>query len=253
MVEIARFLPSALIDYPGNLACMVFLNKCNYRCPGCHSYDVVNGKANIQEQDIVRFIEGRKGWIDGIVISGGEPTLHADLPRLLGEFKRRGLAVKLDTNGSNPRILQDLIEAGLVNDVALDIKSDSGNYDLVTGVSGYSGKVEESMKLLADARKLGRINYETRTTVWPIINGGLRYMTKKEAEDMARWIADSTQDSHEHYLQRFEAPIISSCFDRRFALESLPEEFRKTPGGVLNALRDAMKPILNNVKIRGQE
>ena len=97
MVEIVKFLPNAMIDYPGKLSAMIFLNKCNYRCLGCQSYEVVNGNPICGEDQVMRFVDGRKGWVDGIIISGGEPTMHGDLGRFISEFKKRGLAVKLDT------------------------------------------------------------------------------------------------------------------------------------------------------------
>jgi pyruvate formate lyase activating enzyme len=121
---------SSLIDYPGKISCVLFLSGCNFACPYCHNPDLAMGcvAANISEDSIYDFLERRREFLDGVVISGGEPTIQKDLIQLCRKIKQMGYPVKLDTNGSRPRVVQILIEEGLVDYIAMDIKTDTARY-----------------------------------------------------------------------------------------------------------------------------
>ena len=127
-MNIGGLLKNSIIDYPGKLSCGIFLSGCNFDCPYCHNPDLVKGcagrSAEFNPGNIYRFIENRKGFLDGVVISGGEPTLQEDLFDLCRRIKNMGFPVKLDTNGSRPRVIKRLIDEGLVDYIAMDLKTD---------------------------------------------------------------------------------------------------------------------------------
>ena len=127
-----------LLDYPGRVACTVFLQGCNFRCPFCHNSELFMGKPQrlMEDAEFFAFLEKRKGLLDGVCVSGGEPTLTPDLASFLKKIKDMGFSVKLDTNGSNPRILKHLVEEGLVDYVAMDVKNSSSD---ISG-SGFPSK-----------------------------------------------------------------------------------------------------------------
>lgn len=174
-----------LLDYPGKIACTVFLGGCNFRCPFCHNGSLVLPEKfgeTIDKGDFLSFLDSRVGRLQGVCVSGGEPTLHNDLPELLSEIKARGFAVKLDTNGTNPEMLFSLIADGLVDYVAMDIKNSPEKYALTVGlvqpveatssadeklISNFEfpisnlRAVRESAALLME----GRVDFEFRTTL----------------------------------------------------------------------------------------
>jgi pyruvate formate lyase activating enzyme len=126
-MKIGGLQKNSLIDYPGKLSCVVFLAGCNFACPYCHNPGLVTdpapGNGALTCAQLFAFLQERRGFLDGVVISGGEPTLHADLSELCRQIKAMGFAIKLDTNGSRPQIVQQLIRAGLVDYIAMDIKT----------------------------------------------------------------------------------------------------------------------------------
>lgn len=150
-----------LLDFPGHVACTVFLQGCNFRCPFCHNASLVLGKDGIREDEVLSFLKKRRGLLDGVAITGGEPLLSNDIDALLEKIKALGYCVKLDTNGSFPEKLFSLMERGLVDYVAMDVKNAREKYDRTAGASGFLPAVEESIALL----KRGLIPYEFRTTV----------------------------------------------------------------------------------------
>ncbi len=153
-----------LLDYPGKVACTVFLKGCNLRCPYCHNSHLFTVKAEtiIENEEFFTFLKSRKGLLDGVCVSGGEPTLYEDLPSFLKEIKSLGFSVKLDTNGTRPEMLKNLIEKGLVDYIAMDIKSCADRYSEATAKADFDiSIIEESIKLLFN----GNIPYEFRTTV----------------------------------------------------------------------------------------
>ena len=160
-----------LLDYPGRIACTVFLGGCNFRCPFCHNGGLALGGDSdgiMSVEELLAFLDSRIGRLQAVCISGGEPTLHPDLPALIGEIRSRGFEVKLDTNGTNPEMLSLLIADGLVDYVAMDIKNSPDKYALTTGLISNSefqisnfNAVRESAALLMQ----GRVDFEFRTTL----------------------------------------------------------------------------------------
>ena len=151
-----------LLDFPGRIAATVFTRGCNMRCPFCHNASLVVGGADIiSEEEFFAFLESRRGRLGGVCVSGGEPTLQADLPRFIEKIKSMGFEVKLDTNGTNPEMLSSLIDGGLLDYVAMDIKSSPEGYARVSGVSPDMEKIKRSIELLLS----DKIDYEFRTTV----------------------------------------------------------------------------------------
>ncbi len=161
---IAGLQKMTLLDYPGKVACTVFLQGCNFRCPFCHNASLLGAGEDtpISEQEFLAFLGKRRGLLDGVCVTGGEPTLCAELPELLKKIKELGFAVKLDTNGSRPAVLKQLVMGGLVDYVAMDIKNCPDRYRETAGCSGLElSKIEESMVFLME----GELDYEFRTTV----------------------------------------------------------------------------------------
>ena len=161
---IAGLQKMTLLDYPGKVACTVFLQGCNYRCPFCHNSELLprKGEEFMTEEEFLSFLKKRQGLLDAVCVSGGEPALYKDLPRLLKAIKDLGYLVKLDTNGSDPRKLKALVKDGLIDYVAMDIKNSPAHYGETVGLSRVDMEaIEESIRfLLSDA-----VAYEFRTTV----------------------------------------------------------------------------------------
>ena len=161
---IAGLQKMTLLDYPGKVACTVFLQGCNFRCPFCHNSGLLEAKGTdqIPQEELLRFLQKRVGLLEGVCITGGEPTLQKDLPQLLEEIKALGYAVKLDTNGSRPEVLKELVSRGLVDYVAMDIKNCPERYKETAGISQLDlVNIQQSMIFLME----GDLPYEFRTTV----------------------------------------------------------------------------------------
>ncbi len=162
---VAGIQKSSLIDYPGLVSCVLFTRGCNFRCPYCHNPSLVipSGKGKrgqIAEEEVMAFLHRRKGLLGGVVISGGEPTLHGDLVRFCRRIKQMGYPVKLDTNGSRPKVLAGLIEKSLVDYIAMDIKTLPENYPVYIKKGVDPQPVLDSMRLIMASGK----PYEFRTT-----------------------------------------------------------------------------------------
>ncbi len=168
MVEIKGFLETSLLDWPGKLCSVVFLPSCNFRCPYCHNHPLVfhpEQFAVIPLDVILARLRSFKDWVDGVCFTGGEPTLHAGLPLLLREVKKKRFLVKLDTNGSNPEMLEDLIGRGAVDFVSKDVKAplDRFRYSRSTGIPVDLRPILKSIEIL----KKGAVEYQFRMTVVP--------------------------------------------------------------------------------------
>lgn len=153
-----------LLDFPGRVACTVFLQGCNFRCPFCHNSDLLGptGQDPIPVKTLLDFLKKRRGILDGVCITGGEPTLQSDLADLLREIKSLGFAIKLDTNGFRPNVVKALAAEKLIDYVAMDIKNCPSRYSETAGVPGMQlDKIEETMRFLLE----GSLDYEFRTTV----------------------------------------------------------------------------------------
>ena len=152
----------SLVDFDGKIACTLFTGGCNYRCPFCHNSPLIKEQPFLDLNEILAYLEKRKKMLDAVVISGGEPTLHKNLPDILKVLKELGYVIKLDTNGTNPKMLKELIEDKLIDYVAMDIKGSLNNYYLITGVNNpLLDNIKESINIL----KKSNIDFEFRTTL----------------------------------------------------------------------------------------
>lgn len=184
---------TTLLDYPGKVACTLFTGGCNFRCPYCQNSDLVFLSENITEidpADIQTFFTKRQGIVEGVCISGGEPLLQPEIEQFLKEIKAHGLQIKLDTNGSQPEKLKRLVELGLIDYVAMDVKNQKVRYGETIGIQGFDlTAIEESVAYL----KKGHVPYEFRTTVVK------EYHSKTDIEELAKWL----QGGSILYLQQF--------------------------------------------------
>ena len=168
MTEIKGFLETSFLDWPGKLCSVLFLPHCNFRCPYCHNHPLIfhpEQYSTIPLEDILDRLHSLRNWIDGVCLTGGEPTLHADLPSLIREIKRHRFLVKLDTNGSNPQRLENLMETGEVDFISMDVKAplDPFCYSRSIGLPANLKPILESIEIL----KGGKVEYEFRMTVVP--------------------------------------------------------------------------------------
>lgn len=165
-MKIAGYQPLSLIDYPDRLAAIVWTQGCNFKCPFCYNPQLIKMDGGlIEEKNILYELDMRREEIEGLVITGGEPTIQPDLIDFIKKVKDIGLLVKLDTNGSNPNVIKELIENKLVDYIAMDIKSNFVLYPRATGVHGFVDNIKESIELI----KNSKIEYEFRTTLVPTI------------------------------------------------------------------------------------
>ena len=169
-MRIGGLLKFSLIDYPGKVAAVVFTAGCNYRCPYCHNPELVLPElfhAPLAVEEVLSFLAKRQGQLQGVVVTGGEPTLHEDLPGLLQKIKALGFLVKLDTNGSRPEVLRDLLERRLVDYIAMDIKSSPETYCKAAGVQADIPSVAESVRIIRGSG----VDHQFRTTAFkPILS-----------------------------------------------------------------------------------
>ena len=149
-----------LLDFPGKVACTVFLGGCDFRCPFCHNFELVDGTAKpvMEEEELLAFLKKRQGLLDGVAITGGEPCLQKELPELLKKIRDLGYAVKLDTNGFHPDLLEEILEEGLVDYVAMDIKNSPRNMPRPAALEGAGpAPLRESIALLMEGRPRLRV------------------------------------------------------------------------------------------------
>jgi pyruvate formate lyase activating enzyme len=167
-IPIKGFIETSFVDWPGKICSVIFLSHCNFRCRYCHNAELVlrhEALKNIEFDGIMDYLESQKGWIDGVCVSGGEPTLYSGLPELLDAIKADGFLAKLDTNGSNPQILKALIDKGLVDFVAMDVKAslNETSYCAITQAADMLVSVKKSIRIIIDSG----IDHEFRCTVLP--------------------------------------------------------------------------------------
>lgn len=164
-------LPVSMLDWEGHLVTTIFTGSCNLRCPFCHNAALAldNGEMpEIGDVEILELLHSKKGWVDAVCITGGEPTMNPTLVDMMSEIKSLGYKIKLDTNGTRPGVLREILGMRLVDAVAMDIKTSFAKYPVATGVTrDYSCEVGDSMRMLVEAHKCGNIELEFRTTVVP--------------------------------------------------------------------------------------
>jgi len=182
MIKIKGFEKTSLVDWEGKISSVIFLPLCNFACGYCHSWPLVKNWQTLPDfslEKILKFLEKKKGWIDGVVITGGEPTIHgSDLKFLLKKIKEIGFLTKIDTNGSNPDLLEELIEEKIVDYIAMDIKSSPEKYAKATRTKVDLKKINQSIALLITKN----LDYEFRTTVVPGI------VEEKDIIKIGSWI-----------------------------------------------------------------
>lgn len=171
--EIKGFIDLSLVDWDGKVSAVIFLPHCNFRCPFCYNPTLVLNPEEMEtvpHEDVIEYLTKRRDWIEGVVITGGEPTLHRELPRLCKRVKDLGLGVKLDTNGTNPTVVQELIDQKLVDYVAMDLKAPltKERYSIAAGIDSTDLliRVKKTMEVLLK----GTVDYEFRTTLIPAIH-----------------------------------------------------------------------------------
>ena len=241
---------SSLLDYPGKIASVIFLAGCNFRCEFCHNSELVlpeliAKQPTISEKKLFDFLKTRTKLLDGIVITGGEPTIHKDLPIFLKKIKKLGFLVKLDTNGTNPAILESLIKERLIDYIAMDIKAPCvvgsdppqacggsnpttqiTKYEKITGVKVDIDKVKQSIEII----KNSEIEHEFRTTVIPTFH------TKEDIIAIAEYVQPSVL-----YIQNFENPT-NKIIDKNL---------KEDPTFVLDIYEKLkIMPKIKNIKLR---
>lgn len=197
-MEIRGLQKTSLLDYPDQICCIVFTPGCSFKCPFCYNKYLVNEPEKldeIPEEYFFNFLKERKSLIDGVCISGGEPTLQKDLPTFIDKIKRLGLLVKLDTNGTNPEMIRQLILGKLVDYIAMDVKCSFEKYNKLAGAKVSVEKIKESIKLIKESG----VDHEFRTTV---VKGYMDFNDLLE-------IAKELKGSKKYYLQKFR-PIDST-------------------------------------------
>jgi pyruvate formate lyase activating enzyme len=249
-LEFKGWVRTSLIDFPGHIATVFFTGGCNFRCPMCHNADLVlrpGDLPTLSDAEVWAFLEKRVGKVTGVVVTGGEPTLGPDLPDFLRRVRALGYAVKLDTNGYRPDALAALLDADLLDYVAMDIKAPPEKYAQLSGIPGTEiARIEQSLALLASSG----VPYELRTTVVP----GL--LDVDDIEAVARWIMVSTDSTD---LTEGEIPLPSVQ-----SVEYILQQFRGTntldPAlatrapyamDVLHAMADRAQRWLPRVEVRG--
>ncbi|MDA8242635.1 MAG: anaerobic ribonucleoside-triphosphate reductase activating protein [Elusimicrobia bacterium] len=241
-MKIGAALEFNLIDYPGKIAAMAFTTLCNYQCPHCHAAPLLKGSGDIGTEGFLGYLDTVKEWVNGVVICGGEPTLQPGLKPFLGRLRERGLSIKLDTNGSNPKVLEQLLGEGLVDYVAMDVKGPKFLWPATAGVEGHEEAMAESLKLVAKFP-----DYEFRTTVAPVVRAGedISFLTVPEMAAAARLIVSATGgNAHKYFVQKF-VPRKDGLLDSR--LESFPE----TPHQLLKDVHKEVVKYIPDSRIRG--
>ena len=188
-----------LLDFPGRVACTVFLGGCDFRCPYCHNFELVDGSAPaiMEEGELFAFLQKRRGLLDGVAITGGEPTLRPDLPELMRRIREMGYAVKLDTNGGHPGRLAAILEEGLADYVSMDIKNSPEKYARTCGLEQVDLEpIRESVRLLM----AGETDYEFRTTVVDELHQAADF------EAIGAWIAGARRWFMQPFTDRDTVP-----------------------------------------------
>ncbi len=221
---------TTLLDYPGKVASTIFTGGCNFKCPYCHNRDLVMPPADVlaySKDEIFDHLNKKKKILDGVCITGGEPTLHKDLPDFISEIKDLGLLVKLDTNGTNPQMLKSLVNDGLLDYVAMDIKHSKAKYNSIANMINFDlSAIEESVSFL----KENSVEYEFRTTIMKECH------TEDDIIEIGKWINGASA----YYLQSYRESeqVINPIFSPHS-----PE--------TLKHFVEILKPFVPNTFLRG--
>jgi pyruvate formate lyase activating enzyme len=232
MIQIGGLQKLTLIDFPGRIAATVFVIGCNFKCPWCYSSELVltekiKKQPKILEKEFLEFLKERKKLLEGLVLCGGEPSINKKLPALIKKIKKLGYLVKLDTNGSNPKMLKKLIKTKLIDYVAMDMKLPKERYPEIFGKRVKIEDIEESIKIL----KEGKVDYEFRTTVVPTV------LNKEDILKIAKWIRGAKR----YYLQNFRP---EKTIDPEF------EKIKPYPQEYLLEIQKAISPFFEVCQVR---
>jgi len=229
-MNIGGLQKTSLLDYPDNLSAIIWTVGCNFHCPFCYNKDIVEGKTGlISEEELFVFLEKRKGLIEGLVITGGEPLIQEDITDFCEKVKRLGYLIKIDTNGTYPEKLRELFDKKLVDYIAMDVKAPNSKYDELTDVKTDIKKIEKSIEIIRNSK----LDYEFKTTFVPEL------LTKEDIVSIAKWLKGSKR----FYLQQFknDAPLISS------KLQNVAPHSKEELIETLNAI----KPYFDSCDVRG--
>jgi len=229
-MKIGGFQKTSLLDYPDKLSAIIWTVGCNYHCPFCYNVGLVKKSTTpLDEQEILSFLAQRTKQLEGVVITGGEPLLQEDILQFTKKIKDMGFLVKIDTNGSAPEVLSELLDQQLVDFVAMDIKAPQEKYPELTGIITDITAVQQSIDLLMNSD----VDYEFRTTVIP------EFLNKDDIVNIAKWV----EGAKTYCLQQFKA-------DTPTLLDSMT---MKTPyeKKVLMEMVEDIKPYVQFVVIRG--
>ncbi len=229
-MRIAGLQNLSLIDYPGYIAAVVFVQGCNFRCGYCHNPDLIDIKNGtfFPEEEILEYISSRRDMLEGLVITGGEPCIYEDLPEFIKKAREKGLKVKLDTNGSNPAQLEYMIREKILDYVALDVKTSLRKYSLLTDKTDIADSLSRSVRMLI----LSTLPYELRTTCVPGI---------VDEEDFAS-LKDLIKGSKKCCLQQFRS---LKTYDQKFT------DIKPYGREKLQKFRDILNEFVEEVEIRG--
>ncbi len=229
-MKIGGLQHTSLLDYPDCISAIIWTVDCNFRCPFCYNKTLVEGTASlIAEDEIFSFLRKRKGILEALVISGGEPLLQKDIAPFIQKVKTLGYLVKIDTNGSLPDALENLLEQKLVDYVSMDVKAPKNKYEKLTGVKTDVSAIQRSIDLIMENAN----GYEFKTTFVPNL------LKKEDIISIAKWV----KGANRYYLQQFKAdvPLLSSKY---MGINPYPKEY-------LTETLEAIKPYVTTCGLRG--
>ena len=218
-----------LLDFPGKVACTVFLGGCEFRCPFCHNADLLDMSAPgiMNDDELLEFLKKRKGLLDGVAFTGGEPLLRKDLPELLARVRDVGYKIKVDTNGDHPDLLKEIVQAGLADYIAMDVKNSPARYAETIGWETFdTAPVDESIQFLLS----GQVRYEFRTTVVK------QFHDEASFEAIAQWIDGADRYELQGFVDRDTVPFAG--------LEACSRE-------EMEHFADIVRPHVKTVELRG--
>ena len=218
-----------LLDFPGQVACTVFLGGCEFRCPFCHNADLLDMSAPgiMNDDELLEFLKKRKGLLDGVAFTGGEPLLRKDLPELLARVRDIGYKIKVDTNGDHPDLLKEIVQAGLADYIAMDVKNSPTRYAETIGWETFDiAPVDESIQFLLS----GQVRYEFRTTVVK------QFHDEASFEAIAQWIDGADRYELQGFVDRDTVPFAG--------LEACSRE-------EMEHFADIVRPHVKTVELRG--
>ena len=238
-MKFAHMEKTSLLDYPGRVSTVLFTVGCNFRCPFCYNRKLVipdeypEANTLLDEEYVLRVLERRKKYIDAVAITGGEPLMHEDIIIFLSELRKREFSIKIDTNGSFPERLGQIIDKGLVDYVAMDIKNSPERYNESCGINVNIDDIKRSISILKEKSKQGKIDYEFKTTLVP----GLH--TIEDLKNMHELIGD---DCKRLFLQPFrnDVPLINPEYNKKNSLNDAE----------LEAFHEAAKGLCKEVSVR---